>query len=1428
MPQTKAPTSSVYQALDIQPLKVNPQTPLNEVIHLMTQASAHCHIPLQNRNSLEPSAMAQHTDCVLVMDNHQLVGILTEKDIVRLSATNTTITGRTAAEAMTHPVRTLAAEEDLDIYSALSRMHRHNIHHLPVVEAQGEVIGLVTPERLRSLMKPADFMRFRLVQEVMKTEVIHALTSASMMQIVHQMLTHQVSCVVIVDAPKEQAEGQVTTEPATTEQVNRRQANALVPIGIVTERDVVRVQRLGLDLKETQVQDLMSAPLFLASPQDSLWEVDKIMRAHKVRRLVVADTQGRLAGIITQSSLLPVNPTELYQVLELLQDQVGQLEQQNAELLQRRNQELKSLVAQKVSRLQRREETLRNLALGVGTETGEDFWRSLVTYLTEALQMDYAVVGKLEGDSRVQTLAAYGDGQVLPNFSYSLEGTPCEDVVTRQVCVSHQAVQQQYPQDQMLKELQVESYLGTPLRNTKGQVEGLLVVMSHEPRTETGFLEEVLSIFAVRASTEIERQKMAAEQQSFFSLPLDLTCIASLDDGHFKRLNPAFEETLGYSTNELLSKPFLEFVHPEDKAATKEVAAQLLTGTLITAFENRYRCKDGSYRWLLWAATAVPEQRSIYATARDITERKEMERTLQDRIKQQMTVAELGQIALSLDDLADLDELMNAAAIAVAQTLDVDYCKVLELLPDGESLLLKAGVGWQPGLVGNLVIGTECSSQAGYTLRSDRPVVVADLRTETRFSGPELLSNHNVVSGMSVIIFGQQQPYGILSAHTTQLRSFSDEDTAFLQSVANLLAQAIEQKHAQAIVVQSEQDYRTLAENLPGMVYRVFPDQQWRMMFLNNQCQTLTGFTQAELQGGEVCSIDSLIVPEDRPQVIEVVRAGVAQQTPFQVEYRIRDKARDIRYFWEKGQPIAANNGQPAHIDGVIFDITNRKLAQQRIEEQAALLDVATDAIFVYSLSGEILFWNKGAEAIYGWSAEEALSQNVYQLLYPEDSQENEVSLERLAPTGSWQGELQQITQQKQIITVMSRWTLMKDQQGNPKSILSVDTDITEAKQLEAQFLRAQRLESVGTLASGIAHDLNNILTPIYGVAQLLSMQLPDADDPIRQQLQLLKTSAKQGSRMVNQVLSFARGKEGDRAPLAIKHLIVELRNFATQTFPKSLTITANIPNDLRMVNADATHLYQALMNLLVNARDAMPNGGQLTLSAVNLDLDEAFASSHIDASVGPYLLITVSDNGVGIPADQLDRIFEPFFSTKQSIGGTGLGLSTVHGIVKNHDGFVTVYSEVGKGTQFKIYLPAIESTDTNEDTVSFPSGNGELLLVVDDDKPICDVAKIALEKHNYQVLVAEGGIEAIAKYTEHKADIEMVLLDMTMPDLDGSTAIRILRQINPNLKIIAVSGLPGNERVAAALGDSIKAFLPKPYSAAVLLQTVHEIIERE
>ena len=395
-------------------------------------------------------------------------------------------------------------------------------------------------------------------------------------------------------------------------------------------------------------------------------------------------------------------------------------------------------------------------------------------------------------------------------------------------------------------------------------------------------------------------------------------------------------------------------------------------------------------------------------------------------------------------------------------------------------------------------------------------------------------------------------------------------------------------------------------------------------------------------------------------------------------------------------------------------DITRRKQAEDRIHQQAMLLDLAHDAIFVRDLEGRIQFWNKGAEGLYGWTAAEAVGVTIAKLFPRKDMDTSsfEAAEKAVLEKGEWSGELRNHTKAGQEVIADSRWTLLRNDAGTARSVLVINTDITEKKKLEAQFLRSQRMEGIGTLATGMAHDLNNILAPILMSAGTLRWELTPEDRELA--ITRIEMSVKRGAEIIQQVLTFGRGVTGERVAINPVALMMEMTQIIGQTFSKDISIELDARNEVWPIIGDKTQIHQVLLNLCINARDAMARGGKLSLSAANIVVDEHYPVLHTPARSGSFVLLSVSDTGCGIPRENMERIFDPFFTTKEFGKGTGLGLSTVLGIVKSHQGLVAVDSELNRGTTFKILLPAkLETGDkqTSKAPVALSVRNGKEIV---------------------------------------------------------------------------------------------------------------------
>ncbi len=644
------------------------------------------------------------------------------------------------------------------------------------------------------------------------------------------------------------------------------------------------------------------------------------------------------------------------------------------------------------------------------------------------------------------------------------------------------------------------------------------------------------------------------------------------------------------------------------------------------------------------------------------------------------------------------------------------------------------------------------------------------------------------------------------------------------------LVQDITQAKENASSLQAERNLlRTILDNLPDYIY--VRDRESRHL-LNNRAN-LAALKAASMEETLGKSDFDFFPPKmaeayfrDDQQVMSTGEPLINREEP------CRGPNGEPRWQLTSKIPLRDEQGRVIGLVGIGHDITAHKEAQEKIRSQAAMLDQAHEAIILYSMDQRIVFWNAGATRILGLKPEEAIGRTAADIYSSEDLAGVEKAIQETMRLGAWQGELRVHRRTGELLILESRRTLIRNEAGEPIAQLTINADVTEKRNLEAQFLRAQRLESVGILAGGIAHDLNNILAPILMSIALLKLKVPD-NEKVQQQLDHLAAYAQRGANLVKQVLSFGRGVENQRVLMQPKHIAREIEQIVNDTFPKNIEFEFTFGPDLWPITADPTQLQQTLLNLCVNARDAMPGGGKLTLRMENRQVDSTFAAMHNSATSGPHLAIIVSDTGTGIPAAIRDRIFEPFFTTKDFGKGTGLGLSTTFAIVKGHGGFIDLQSEEGRGTTFSLYFPA-SSAPTPVDVPSaskrgLPLGENDLILVVDDEELIREIARSTLERFGYRVLLAQNGTEAVALYAMQRSEIAAVITDMAMPVMDGAATIVALRTINPAVRIIGSSGqgeAPGQAGTRTdALG--LTHFIAKPYTAEVLLRTLASVLGR-
>lgn len=659
------------------------------------------------------------------------------------------------------------------------------------------------------------------------------------------------------------------------------------------------------------------------------------------------------------------------------------------------------------------------------------------------------------------------------------------------------------------------------------------------------------------------------------------------------------------------------------------------------------------------------------------------------------------------------------------------------------------------------------------------------------------------------------------------------DDAGEMTGAVHALMDITQRKRNEDALHESEHRYRELVQNANSAIIR------WRndgvILFFNEYAQKLFGYTDEEAVGQHV----SLIVPEkessggDLRALVESIAAHPERYVTNINENVCRNGQR-IWMAWTN-KPILDDKGQVVEILAIGSDITSlRKIEDDlaRSEQRYRILfESSRDSIVTLSPPDwPVKDANPAALNLFKVATTAEIEEVAFLKFFPERQPDGRRSDEKFTEMidlalrkGShyFEWTFRRIDGEAFIAAVLFSRVQIDGEVFLQASI----RNITGQKRLEEQTLHSQRLESLGTLAGGIAHDLNNILVPLLlGPQELQKEPLTPSQ---REVVVMMESAAKRGVGIVKQVLTFARQIEGVKGPIQTKHVIREVQAMIQATFPRAIAITVDLPKELWTVDGDATHLQQVLMNLCVNARDAMSTGGGLTIRAKNQEVDEAFSLEAGLPGPGTYVVWTVTDTGEGIPAEILPKIFDPFFTTKKPGKGTGLGLSTLHGIVKNHGGIVRVQSTLGQGSVFEVFLPASKSESfeaTAQLVEKLPQGKGECILVVDDEADIREISRTILEKNGYKVVLASDGVAAITVFTEKRQEIKGVILDMLMPVMDGAVALKIIRRITPQIPILAVSGMTEEMPVRE---DENTIILSKPFGKPELLIALHTLLGR-
>ena len=920
----------------------------------------------------------------------------------------------------------------------------------------------------------------------------------------------------------------------------------------------------------------------------------------------------------------------------------------------------------------------------------------------------------------------------------------------------------------------------------------------------------------------------------FHALPMG---IARVRGRVFSSVNRRLCDMLGYPAAELIGQPTaMTYASEEDF----ELAGQTMYADLnlhgAASCQTRLRCKNGSViEVTLTTTSCASEQEEGTFVVMDISRSRRAEQELFWQNRELTAFHRISEVMLS-------DKSTQSIFDTIARETSgmTDFPMVaIELCDFDRALMIYRGAYGIPlhEMPSPFEVPMDVSL-SGQVAHTGEPLVEHNISDRREYAAP-ILRLLGVQTFVCVPIKSDGQVVGTLSLSHREQIPVEPRVVKAASSLANYLATLFDRLQAREAVSRSEAELSTVYDRVPSVLCLF--DEQLKIVRANLAAMEFAGCasSDAKLQRvGEFfrCKVigkrDSLCGKETdclgcnlRRVLLETLTTGKSQRQIKMTKTIYRDGLSEDVVLLVSSERIQL--GHTVRVLMCLEDITKNVRADEQIRSQAALLDVTGDAIFVRDFSDRIIYWNEGAHRLYGWTPAEAIGRTCSELMPDNTPFEFARALHTVQHHDEWAGEIKQRSRDGRDLIIQSRWTLVREADGNPNAILVVNSDITEKKRLESQLLRGQRLESIGTLASGLAHDLNNVLAPIMMAVQFIKDNAED--DGIKACFQTLETCSRRGADIIRQVLMFARGVEGERILLNPKHLILEMQRIANETFPRSIEINTRISKQPCILLGDATQIQQVIMNLCVNARDAMPTGGMLTIALDKKELDAAGVVIHPKAKPGPYVVISVTDTGTGIPTDLVDKIFDPFFTTKPIGQGTGLGLPTVMGIAENHGGFVHLETKPGVGTTFYVYIPCAPgdaaSSESSGSHAEQAKGRGELILVVDDEPSVRKLACAILNRSGYRTLTAAEGREGIKLFEEHRKDIRLVVSDLMMPQLDGPGMLRGLRVIEPNLRSIVITGLGEENRIAEAKAAGADLILNKPFTADQLLSDVKQLL---
>ncbi len=974
------------------------------------------------------------------------------------------------------------------------------------------------------------------------------------------------------------------------------------------------------------------------------------------------------------------------------------------------------------------------------------------------------------------------------------------------------------------------SWVGVPLKSPAKAL-GVMVVQHYQDeqaysQRDLEFLTTVGSQIAVAIERKQAEQALRESEEKYRTILESITdSYYEIDlNGNLTFFNSALVRLLGYSAEELMGMNNRQYAEPEQAKRGFEALQQMYsTGAEVAELDWELIRKDGTRRYVEASATlrrdAAGSILGFRGVARDVSERKRAEEMQARRATHALFRADVA-AALALTS-APLREMLEGSVKAIVEHLDAAFARIWTLNAEQEVLELQVSAGMYTHVDGGHARIPVGAFKIGKIAQERIPHITNEVQTDPRVSDHEWARREGMVGFAGYPLIVADRLLGVMALFS---RSKLPEDTldAFA-SVVDLISQGIERKRAQEALRESEERYRDLVENAQDIIYS--QDLKGNYTSSNKAGEEITGYTLAE---SLELNFTQTIAPEYLEKAQEMLARKLAGEdvTAYELELIAKD---GHRVPIEVNTRLVMQDGVPVGINGIARDITERKADEAELRRLAAAVEQTADSIVITDTEGTIEYVNPAFERITGYSKQEALGQNPRLLKTGKTDPAVYRNLWETITAGEvWIGQL--VNRRKDGTEFHERATIssVHDETGKVVNFIAVKQDTTAQMQLEEQLRQSQKLEAIGQLAGGVAHDFNNLLTVIGGYSSILLSKLPP-DSPYLSSVEEIKKAGDRAGALTRQLLAFSRKQILQPKILDLNAVVTDLGKMVRRLIGEDIDLLTTTSAVLGKVKADPGQIEQVLLNLIVNARDAMPQGGKLTIQTSNVTLSSEHARRH-DVQPGSYVMLAVSDNGCGMDAALQARIFDPFFTTKASGKGTGLGLATVYGIVKQSGGNIWVYSEPQKGSTFKIYLPRVDQAgEAEEAQIAQPVPLGtETVLMVEDEDQVRSILKHILEEQGYQVLAAANGPEALSISQDLDLDISLMITDVVMPHMSGRELAERVLEFRPHLPVLFMSGYTDDAIVHHGLLDEKLNFIQKPFDSAGVARKVREVLDSQ